>query len=299
MARRLLISLDAGSSLPRNLRARHLCRLLRQQLAELLRAPVRRPRRGKGRGAGFAGRGPRSLPSGFASRGGRCCDDGAAARRATRAASSDSSTLATRRGPPVMLDTCTTPKRILVESPRHCKSHGWTARVRLQPDGLPQEVPDIVTSYCPRHGWMNYARHDTGSSSTKHGFAMASPRRAISPSPSPDYMPATSLYTPTPAEPPEFLLRGTIATRRGTPPFYMATGSSNSMAAAAPPGFAEPEPVLAPPSPPPAPWFSGRPTAAAVANARPGLRCIIKTGHVPSEMSAGGEARRPPPSGEG
>jgi hypothetical protein len=60
--------------------------------------------------------------------------DGITARRTTRAASSDSSTLATHRGPPVMPDTCTAPERILVESPRHCESHGWTARVRLQPD---------------------------------------------------------------------------------------------------------------------------------------------------------------------
>ncbi|PUZ53759.1 hypothetical protein GQ55_5G076300 [Panicum hallii var. hallii] len=146
---------------------------------------------------------------------------------------------------------------------------------------------------------------------------MASLCRTISPSPSPDYTPTTPLYTPTPAEPPEFLLRGTIATRRGAPPFYIAAGSSISMAAAAPPGFAEPEPQLVPPSPPPAPWFPeiekgpihpplgpsilspGRPTTAVVANARPGLRRIIKTGHVPAEMSADGEARRPPPPGEG
>jgi hypothetical protein len=151
MARRLLISLDAGSSLPRNRCARHLRRFLHQQLAELLRAAVLRPRRGKGRGASFATRGPRSPPSSFASRGGRCRDD-AAAHRATIAASSDSSTLATCHGPPMKPDTCTAPERILVESPRHCESHGWTARVRMQADGLPQEVPDMVTSYCPRHG---------------------------------------------------------------------------------------------------------------------------------------------------
>ncbi|PVH37745.1 hypothetical protein PAHAL_5G075000 [Panicum hallii] len=125
---------------------------------------------------------------------------------------------------------------------------------------------------------------------------MASPCRAIWPSPSPDYTPTTPLYTPTPAEPPEFLLRGTIATRRGAPPFYIAAGSSISMAAAAPPGFAEPEPQLVPPSPPPGPWFPGRPTTVVAANARPGLRRIIKTGHVPAEMSADGEARRPPPT---
>jgi len=44
MARRS-IPLDASSSLPRNLRARHLHRLLCQQLVALLRAPVRHPQR--------------------------------------------------------------------------------------------------------------------------------------------------------------------------------------------------------------------------------------------------------------
>ncbi|CAN6277554.1 unnamed protein product [Urochloa humidicola] len=52
-----------------------------------------------------------------------------------------------------------------------------------------------------------------------------------------------------------------------------------------------------PPPPPAAPWFPGRPTAAAAANARPGLRNFIPTGHVPAESSD--EERRPPPSGEG
>lgn len=51
-------------------------------------------------------------------------DSGAAARRATRAASSDSDTLATRYGPLIMPDTCTAPEHILVLLPCHCKSHG-------------------------------------------------------------------------------------------------------------------------------------------------------------------------------
>jgi hypothetical protein len=153
----------------------------------------------------------------------------------------------------------------------------------------------MVTSYCPRHGWTNYARRDDCPSSTEHGFTKASPHRAISPG----YTPATPLYSPTPAAPPEFLLRGTIAARRGALPFYMAAGGSSSMAVPAVDGIAEPEPGLAPPSPPPAPWFPGLPTAAVAANAHPGLPRIIKTGHIPAEMSAGGEARRPPPTGEG
>jgi hypothetical protein len=61
----LRLPLDVGSSLPRHLRARILRHLLHQQVDALLRAPVRRPRRGRGR-AGYARRGSRR-------------DDGAAA----------------------------------------------------------------------------------------------------------------------------------------------------------------------------------------------------------------------------
>lgn len=251
------IPLDAKSSLPRNLHC------LMQQIKRIFRAPVHRPRRGRGRGAGIAARGPRSPPSSLARRGGRRCDDGAAARGNTGAGSTNSSTLATRQGTPVVIDMCMAPERILVESPHHCESRGCIARVRTQ-----QEKPGVMTSFCPHHGW------------TKHL------RRAISPSPSPDYSPATPLHTLTPADPPEFLLRGTIPARRGAPPFYMEPGGSSS-------------PVLIPPSPPLDPPFPGRPTAAAAANARPGLRRIIKNGHVPAKTSGGGKASRPPPSGEG
>ncbi len=82
---------------------------MHQQLDKLLRALVRRSRRDRGYGAGFAGRGPRSPPSGFARHGGQRRDDGPTACRTTRADSPNSSTLATRYGPPVMPDTCTTP----------------------------------------------------------------------------------------------------------------------------------------------------------------------------------------------
>jgi hypothetical protein len=61
----LRLPLDVGSSLPRHLRARILRHLLHQQVDALLRAPARRPRRGRGR-AGYARRGSRR-------------DDGAAA----------------------------------------------------------------------------------------------------------------------------------------------------------------------------------------------------------------------------
>jgi hypothetical protein len=88
----LRLPLNAGSSLPRNLRARVLRHLLHQQVDALLRALVRRPRHGRSR-AGYARRGSRR-------------NDGAAAPRAT---SNDSSMLAARCEPPVMPDNCTTP----------------------------------------------------------------------------------------------------------------------------------------------------------------------------------------------
>jgi len=75
MARRL-IPLDAGSSLPRILHARHLRRLMHQQFVALLRAPVHCPQRGRDRGA-------RSSRYGFFNRVGRRHDNSAAARRTT------------------------------------------------------------------------------------------------------------------------------------------------------------------------------------------------------------------------
>ncbi|CAN6307604.1 unnamed protein product [Urochloa humidicola] len=85
-----------------------------------------------------------------------------------------------------------------------------------------------------------------------------------------------------------------MAARRGVPPYYTNSGEDFAETAMAT------SPELAPPSPPPAaPWFPGRPTAAAAANARPGLRHFIPTGHVPAEGGAGGEASHSPPSGEG
>ncbi|TVU10183.1 hypothetical protein EJB05_43695 [Eragrostis curvula] len=89
--------------------------------ATLLQAPECHPPHGRGRA-------PQSPPSSFTSRGGRRRDNDTATRRATRDASSDSSTIATRYGPSVMPDTSTLLERILVQSQRHCESHGWTTR---------------------------------------------------------------------------------------------------------------------------------------------------------------------------
>lgn len=105
----------------------------------------------------------------------------------------------------------------------------------------------MVTAFCPHHGWTQHLR------------------RAISRSPSPDYSLETPLHTLTPANPPEFLLKGTLAACRGAPPFYMAAGGSGENSA-----------------PPPAPPF-------------PDPRRVIKTGHVPAKTSGGGKPSRPPP----
>ncbi|CAN6288792.1 unnamed protein product [Urochloa humidicola] len=158
----------------------------------------------------------------------------------------------------------------MVADPRYCIEHGWTARAR-EGFALPSPRPII----------------DVSSSSS-------SPARSSSSAHSPVYTPAT----PPATRQAETQFR-TMAARRGAPPFYHSTGEgSNSPAMAAPPGFDSIEPALAAPPPPPAaPWFLGCPTAAAAANARPGLRNFISTGHVPTE--SGDEARRPPPSGEG
>ncbi|EAZ01008.1 hypothetical protein OsI_23042 [Oryza sativa Indica Group] len=115
-------------------------------------------------------------------------------------------------------------------------------------------MPDVVTAFCPHHGWTHHLR------------------RVISPPSSPDCMPETPetpLHTLTPANPPEFLLRGTLAACRRAPPFYMAAGGSGESSA-----------------PPPAPSL-------------PNPRRIIKTGHAPAKTSGGGKPSHPPPSGKG
>ncbi|CAO2167036.1 unnamed protein product [Urochloa humidicola] len=183
-------------------------------------------------------------------------EDGAAARR-TPSAGNETSNIAAYLGPPVFPDSCTAPGRIPVSSPHYCAGHGLTARVRLLETGR-------LTS------------------------PVASPRY------SPEYTPAS----PTPAvEPrlPEHLLKGTTAARRGAPPLYIDIGESSGDDVLLSP-LPAPEAELAPPPPPPrAAWFPGRPTAAAAANRRPGLR---RPRFIPTGPSAG-EARRPLPSGEG
>ncbi|KAG2611250.1 hypothetical protein PVAP13_4KG134305 [Panicum virgatum] len=132
-----------------------------------------------------------------------------------------------RRGPLVPPDHCTVEGRILVSSPRHCLSHGWIAKVRVEHGGSP-------------------------AASAIQGIA--SPRRSPLPiytpihSASPTYSPVTPQYTPMPLEPPSFELPRTRAVHRGALPFY-DEGESSYVADQV--VFSEPE--LAPPPPPQAP----------------------------------------------
>ncbi|RLN24259.1 hypothetical protein C2845_PM07G37780 [Panicum miliaceum] len=268
----------------RSPRMLELHRLVRQQLLEVLRAPVRRPRHRGHRGKGSATTA-------------HCADD-LAARRAN--------VLAARRGPPVLPDSCYAEEHILVSSPRHCPSYGWTAKVWIERGGSP--VPPEVTGFCPSHGWTSYF-HDEGgpSAAAPHVFGTTSPRWSPSPtyspvrSSSPSYSPETPPYTPTPAEerggsamplvPPSFEPRRTKAARSNWPPYY--TNEEHSLAAAEA-VYSEPE--LAPPPPPPAPT-PARPNATAAANRRLGLRRpnMILTGHIPN----GRPLHSPPRPGEG
>ncbi|CAN6233625.1 unnamed protein product [Urochloa humidicola] len=315
------------SPLPRHLRAHHLRRMMREQFHQILRTPVRLQQRGRGQGPVS----PPASPSGLhGRRGGRRRANNAAARRASRASSSSGeSSLAARRGLPVAPDSCIAPDRILVSSPRHCPTHGWTARVRLEQGGRPQIMLGRMMMYHQELGWITYTHIDVNFDGSPHQFVLESPEHSHVASPvySPQYTPAVEPRMP------EHLLRGTIAARRGAPPLYIDIGGSSSgddmvmsplpapeipplpplqAATLAAMEYAPPPPpstlaapaaveteLVAPP-PPPAAWFPDRPTAAAAANRRPSLRRpnFIPTGHIPAGPSAG-EARRPSPLGEG
>ncbi|CAN6202625.1 unnamed protein product [Urochloa humidicola] len=270
--------------------------MMREQIHQILRAPVGRPRLGRRRG--FSGRAPRSPPAGpHGRRGGRCRDDGTAACRTPRAGS-EANDLAARLGPLVSPDSCIAPERILVSSPRHCAGHGWMARVRLEGSRRPQIVPGRMMMYSPDHGRVTYTHDDLAADDSPYRFVLASseyspvvPSLNHTPEPSPEYSPETPphsptlLHTPTPdIEPPlDFPIRRTRAARCGALPFYDNAGEGSSSAVLAAPSGFEAE-LAPPPPPPPATWFPGRPTAVAAANARPGLNRhrLISTGHIPT-----------------
>jgi hypothetical protein len=160
-------------------------------------------------------------------------------------------------GPPVLLNSCFAEGCILMRSPRHCPSHGWTARVRVERGGPP--APPDVKGYCPVHGWTSYFHYEGGpSAAAPRAYGIAS---CQSPSParssSPSYSPETPPYTLTPAEErygyvtslgPPGKPRGTMAARHRVPPYY---NDATSSGAAAPVVYSKPE--LVPPPSPPAP----------------------------------------------
>ncbi|CAN6323671.1 unnamed protein product [Urochloa humidicola] len=162
--------------------------MMHEQIHQILRAPVGRPRLGRRRG--FFGHAPGSPPAGPHGHRG---DDGTAARR-TPWADSEASDLAARLGPPVSPDSCIAPKRILVSSPRHCAGHGWTARVRLEGSGRPQIAPGRMMMYNPAHVWVTYTHDDLADDDSPHRFVLASseyspviPSLNHTPEPSPEY----------------------------------------------------------------------------------------------------------------
>ncbi|CAN6380494.1 unnamed protein product [Urochloa humidicola] len=233
--------------LPGHLRAHHLRVMMREQIHQILRAPIGRPRLGRRRGS--SSRAPGSPPAGLHARhGGRRRNDGAAARRTPRAGS-EASDLAARLGPPRSPDSCIASERILVSSPRLYASHGWTARVRLEGGGRPQIAPGRMMMYHPERGWVTYTHDDLAADDSPHRFVLASPEYSPvipslnhTPEPSPEYSPETPtpLHTPTPdvEPPPDSPIRRTRAARRGALPFYndAGEGSSNAVLAALP-GF--------------------------------------------------------------
>jgi len=125
-------------------------------------------------------------------------------------------------------DSCTAPGRILIDAPRRCPLHGWTALVRL---GDSARAPSEVTWHCPRHGWTRFIVDDGADPSSAAPAVPPPPPRAPSP----------RLPTLTPTGPERW---GTRAARTGWPPYYCNDGGSS--------GAATFDPALAPP-PPPAP----------------------------------------------
>ncbi|CAN6206428.1 unnamed protein product [Urochloa humidicola] len=146
--------------------------MMREQIHQILRAPIGRPRLGRRRGS--SSRAPGSPPAGLhGRRGGRRRDEGAAARRTPRAGN-EASDLAARLGPPRSPDSCIAPERILVSSPRLCASHGWTARVQLEGGGRPQIAPGRMMMYHPERGWVTYTHDDLAAADSPHRFVLAS-----------------------------------------------------------------------------------------------------------------------------
>ncbi|CAO2041729.1 unnamed protein product [Urochloa humidicola] len=95
-------------------------------------------------------------------------------------------------------------------------------------------LPAVVSSYYPPYGWLNFTCHEAEAGPSS--VAPASRLRAATPTRTPSPMAISPARSATPV--------GTMAARRGQPPYY-----TDSTAA----GRAAPVTPVAPPSPPPAP----------------------------------------------
>ncbi|CAN6233487.1 unnamed protein product [Urochloa humidicola] len=100
-------------------------------------------------------------------------------------------------------------------------------------------LPAVVSSYYPPYGWLNFTRNEAeaGPSSA----APASRLRAATPTRTPSPMAISPARSPAPA--------GTMAARRGQPPFYTDSTAAGKVA---------PVDLVAPPHPSPAPVTAPR-----------------------------------------
>ncbi|CAO2199809.1 unnamed protein product [Urochloa humidicola] len=97
-------------------------------------------------------------------------------------------------------------------------------------------LPAVVSSYYPSYGWINFTRHEAGPSSA----APAQRLRAATPTHTPSPMAISPTRSPAPV--------GTMAVRRGQPPFYTDSTTAGRAAPIAPvaPPFSPPASAAAP-----------------------------------------------------
>ncbi|CAN6326602.1 unnamed protein product [Urochloa humidicola] len=107
------------------------------------------------------------------------------------------------------------PGRILIHEPRYCVEHGWTAVLRVEAFPRAEMLPAVVS----------FTRHDAeaGPSSA----APASRLRAATPTRTPSPMAISLVRSPAPV--------GTMAARRGQPPYYTDSTAAGRAAPIAPP----------------------------------------------------------------
>ncbi|CAN6338450.1 unnamed protein product [Urochloa humidicola] len=223
--------LESVRGLPRHQRARRIRQLLRHQ--------ARHPRitgralRGMDASRGGRGRGRRSA---MMQTGGRI--GGGRRRAAGHRARAAAHRVAEHQHLPLPPDACMVPGRILINEPRHCPVHGWTAVLRIEDYPRSEMLPAVVSSYCPQYGWMNLTRDDAEPSSVAAARTSgpAATPRASSPPRAPSPMAISPPRSPARA--------ATAAARWGAPPLYPDSTAAGRAVPVAP--NAHPPPSSAP-----------------------------------------------------